>query len=244
MAERISVDHPAMMKRKRTYRIGKYTFEFLSIFIAVISAFALNNWNDNRRDRLAENKILTEIYNGLENDLNDVRANSQGHSSGLQAVTFFMDVLANNTAQTDSFLIHYFNLTRDFISIQNTSGYETLQSKGLELIRNDALRTAIISLYEYDYTTLKKLEEEYYELQFQENYFHVINAILSEYLLVNDHKQITGISIPLELDQQEEKLLLTCLWKIQANRMFILRYYTEIETRIIQVRGSIKAELE
>ena len=29
----------------------------------------------------------------------------------------------------------------------------------------------------YDYTTLKKLEEEYYELQFQENYFHVINAI-------------------------------------------------------------------
>ena len=45
-----------------------------------------------------------------------------------------MDVLANNTAQTDSFLIHYFNLTRDFISIQNTSGYETLQSKGLELI--------------------------------------------------------------------------------------------------------------
>lgn len=155
-----------------------------------------------------------------------------------------MDVLANNTAQTDSFLIHYFNLTRDFISIQNTSGYETLQSKGLELIRNDALRTAIISLYEYDYTTLKKLEEEYYELQFQENYFHVINAILSEYLLVNDHKQITGISIPLELDQQEEKLLLTCLWKIQANRMFILRYYTEIETRIIQVRGSIKAELE
>lgn len=191
-----------------------------------------------------DRSILTEIYNGLENDLNDVRANSQGHSSGLQAVTFFMDVLANNTAQTDSFLIHYFNLTRDFISIQNTSGYETLQSKGLELIRNDALRTAIISLYEYDYTTLKKLEEEYYELQFQENYFHVINAILSEYLLVNDHKQITGISIPLELDQQEEKLLLTCLWKIQANRMFILRYYTEIETRIIQVRGSIKAELE
>ena len=64
MAERISVDHPAMMKRKRTYKLVKYTFEFLSIFIAVISAFALNNWNDNRRDRLAENKILTEIYNG------------------------------------------------------------------------------------------------------------------------------------------------------------------------------------
>ena len=49
----------------------KYTFEFLSIFIAVSSAFALNNWNDNRRDRNAERKILEEIYNGLEKDLDD-----------------------------------------------------------------------------------------------------------------------------------------------------------------------------
>ncbi|MFK7748164.1 MAG: hypothetical protein AB8B65_07230 [Kordia sp.] len=32
----------------------KYTFEFLSIFIAVISAFALNNWNENRNNRNAE----------------------------------------------------------------------------------------------------------------------------------------------------------------------------------------------
>lgn len=30
----------------------KYGIEFLSIFIAVIAAFALNNWNDNRRDRI------------------------------------------------------------------------------------------------------------------------------------------------------------------------------------------------
>ena len=39
----------------------KHGFEFLSIFIAVISAFALNNWNDNRNADKSESKILIEI---------------------------------------------------------------------------------------------------------------------------------------------------------------------------------------
>jgi heme O synthase-like polyprenyltransferase len=52
----------------KSRNLRKYAFEFLSIFIAVIAAFALNNWNDNRKDRIAESKILTEISNGLELD--------------------------------------------------------------------------------------------------------------------------------------------------------------------------------
>lgn len=50
-----------------------YAFEFLSIFVAVISAFALTNWDDKRRDRHTEVKILTEIRNGLEKDIKDVQ---------------------------------------------------------------------------------------------------------------------------------------------------------------------------
>lgn len=50
------------MKKANWEKIG---FEFLSIFIAVTSAFALNNWNENRRDDNAANKILAEISNGL-----------------------------------------------------------------------------------------------------------------------------------------------------------------------------------
>ncbi|MEZ4957419.1 MAG: hypothetical protein R2825_27930 [Saprospiraceae bacterium] len=50
--------------QKRNWK--KYAMEFVSIFIAVISAFALNNWNDNRRDEQAAAKILTEISNGLQ----------------------------------------------------------------------------------------------------------------------------------------------------------------------------------
>ena len=49
-----------------------YLLEFFSIFIAVISAFALNSWNENRRDYNAETKILSEISNGLQKDIKDI----------------------------------------------------------------------------------------------------------------------------------------------------------------------------
>lgn len=222
----------------------KYTFEFLSIFIAVVSAFALNNWNANRNNRNAENKILSEISYGLEKDLEDIHLNVAGHETGMRSASYFREMIANKPISKDSLIYHYFHLTRDFISIQNTSGYETLKSKGLELIKNDALRTQIVSLYEYDYNTLRKFEEEYYESQFQENYFKEINNSIAQNLQFNEDKLITGITTPLKLDQKQEKLLLSYLWKIQSNRSFLLLYYADVETKIEALKIAIENELK
>lgn len=84
------------MSKKKKSQIKnwkKYSVDFLSIFIAVISAFALNNWNDNRKDRIAESKILTEISNGLKKDLEDVKENKLGHEQGIKSVSFFKKLL-------------------------------------------------------------------------------------------------------------------------------------------------------
>ena len=222
----------------------KYTFEFLSIFIAVISAFALNNWNDNRNNRNAQDKILSEISNGLEKDLEDVRQNIFGHKLGINAAQYFRRIIANDSVAQDSLFPYYFNLCRDFISVQNTSGYETLKSKGLELIENDLLRTKIISLYEYNYNTLRKFEEEYYEMQFHRNYYQDINRIISPYFIINDEKNLVGMDLSLELSIEDEKLLLSHLWRIVNNRSFVLQYYIDVESKIVELRKDIQKELD
>ena len=53
------------IKRQKVTNWKRFGFESLSIFIAVVAAFALDNWNENRKEQLAESKILTEVYNGL-----------------------------------------------------------------------------------------------------------------------------------------------------------------------------------
>lgn len=136
-------------------------------------------------------------------------------------------------------MMHYFNLTRDYVSIQNRAGYESLKSKGLELIQDDFLRLKIISLYEYDYQILQKLEEEYAEMQFFDQYFKEMNSVIAPNIKRNEEGMIVGVQSPLEMEENKRSELLLFLWKIQSNRLFILRYYREITKKIEQVRTSI-----
>lgn len=219
-----------------------YAFEFLSIFVAVISAFALTNWDDRRRDRHTEVKILTEIRNGLEKDISDIEVNQGGHNFGIKACRYFRRLAQGQTVELDSLTNYYFSLTRDYISIQNNSGYESLKSNGLGTIRNDSLRLGIIGVYEYEFSNLKKLEEDYQEMQFHASFFHPINDILSPHLIFLDNGGLS-IEMPLRLAPTEKKAILSYLWKIETNRGFVLRYYGDIEEKINEVVQKINVEI-
>jgi hypothetical protein len=222
----------------------KYAFEFISIFVAIIAAFALTKWNDDRKEALAESKILVEILNGIKKDKYDFQLNTFGHQEGIRAIQFWQDVFNGESPSTDSLINHYQAMTRDFISIQNNSGYETLKSRGFELIKNDSLRTKIISLYEYDYKTLKNLEEEYHELQFHENYFVVLNQAIAPQLKFDQFGNIVGLDLPLSIPESQRRLLQSYLWKIRSNRLFILNFYKAAEANLDQVIRMIEHELQ
>lgn len=163
-----------------------------------------------------------------------------GHQAGISACNYFRKGFVGKEIAPDSLMLHYLNLTRDFVSIQNVAGYETLKSKGLEFVKNDSLRLKIISLYEYDYNTLRKLEEDYYEMQFQANYFKEINEELAPNFNIDENGNIAGIKSPLKIEESKKSKLILYLWKIQTNRAFILQYYAEIENKINEVRANIK----
>ncbi|MDW3652090.1 MAG: hypothetical protein R8P61_33760 [Bacteroidia bacterium] len=220
-----------------------YGLEFLSIFIAVISAFALTNWQENQREREAELKILTEIQHGLEKDIEDVLLNIKGHEAGLKACSYWARLVNGQETSTDTLREYYLDLTRDFISIQNVSGYETLKSRGLELIEDDSLRFDIISLYEYDYEILLKFEEEYQEMQFQRSYYHELNDIIAPNLLFDERGDIADIELPLKISSKEKKLFLSYLWKININRNFILRYYKALKGKLEKLQTKIDSHL-
>ena len=234
----------------KSKKLKKYGFEFLSMFIAVISAFALNNWNENRNADKSENKILIEIANGLEKDIEDIRDNKKGHVYGISACNYFSKLLIENIQNRDSIeesdsLItsSFYYLTRDFISIQNTAGYETLKSRGLELIKNDSLRLQIISLYEFNYKILRKMEEEYSEMQFHKSYFKEINEVFAPSFLFDVNSEALKIDLPIKISKKQKKIILLYFWKIIKNRKFILKYYDEVEKKVIDIHKQINTEL-
>jgi len=218
----------------------KYSLEFLSIFIAVISAFALNNWNENRRNKNAGEKILYELEQGLIKDINDINLNIKGHEYGLKSCQFWRKIIEGEKVDIDSLQKKYIILTRDFTSLQNSSAYDALKAKGLELIENDSLRTKLISLFEYDYSSLKKLEEEYEEMQYQKSYFKEINAILAPYFIFNNEGELVNITTPLKLDESDKNILKSYLMKIEFNRKMVLKFYKKTQKNIEALQKEIK----
>lgn len=230
-----------MMKRKRNWK--NYVFEFLSIFIGVSLAFALNNWNDNRRDRISEDKILKEIKNGLELDLKDIQVNMSGHRYGIRACEKFRKLIDNQPVDQDSIQLYYAVLVRDFTSIMNLSGYESLKSKGLEIVKNDSLRYQIIATYDFYYELILKLEEKAVEMQSFQNYFMPINELLYEFMAFSEDGELLEIQQPLDLQEKQKKKILSYLWRIQKNRKFKLNRYDLIKQKVKELIEHIDHEL-
>ena len=243
------VDNLKIWVLKTTNRIKfknmrKYLFEFLSIFLAVSLAFILDRWNDNRKDRIAENKIIEEIYNGLERDSIDIANDEQYYKITFRSLKYFNEILDGKSVENDSLVAFYFLLSRDIIVVQNKSGYESLKSRGLETIKNDTLRTKIINLYEVDYELERKFSEEYSENKFMQNYFHKINDAIAPYFEYDSTNNIKGVRLPIELNQKERSLLKSYLWKIAVGKQDRHKGSQYNKEKIGKLRADIKDYLK
>lgn len=221
---------------------GKYILEFLSIFIAVVSAFALSNWNDNRKSELSEQKILTEIKNGIEKDNKDFEGNIYGHTLSLRANEVFRDLINNQPISQDSIRFYYVALFRDYSPIVNRSGYESLKEAGLKTIANDSLRLQIISLYDYHYGIVAILDNVH-EMQSFENYFAKINNHLHPYMEFNENGNLINIKSPRGLGSSGKKEILSYLWRLENNRKYKIGKYRSIIEVMKKVKKSVENEI-
>lgn len=236
----------AMGTKKKNHRLRwpQYAFDFLTVFTGITVAFLLNAWSEGRKDKHIETKILTEIRNGLRLDTADINENIAGHELGIDACQYFRDLIDNKPVADSMANRQFVYLLRDFISIQNKSGYESLKSKGLELIGDDSLRLSIISMYDFHFQVLEKLEEDYSENQFFENYFHQINGMLSPYMTYVGPGRLTSFQQPIDLELSQRNKLLTYLAKIEYNRKYIIGYYHTVNQAALDLINRIDEELE
>jgi Family of unknown function (DUF6090) len=135
----------------------KYAFrELFLIVTGILIAVTINNWNDGRKQRANEVKMLRELRASLQNDLRDIEVNLIGLRIMLQRKKAILE--SEKTGYHDSLHSHLNGLLYDnFYLVVNRASFESLKSVGLYLISNDSLRLKISNLYEYDY----KIHENY-----------------------------------------------------------------------------------
>jgi len=228
------------------YRIvswKKYVFETLSIFIAVVSAFALNNWSQNLRDNKAEIEILKEVRNGITNDLKVIKFNKAGNVSSKKSIEVIRDLISNRPVEKDSLGDLFVNTFRDYMFTANTTGYKGLESQGLDIVKDNLLRARITYYYNYYFVIVDKIEGDDQYKVFK-NYFFKFNEKLFPYMIFDNNGQLVDIKQPISLSELEKKELLSYLWLLEDVRKDKITLYEQLEEQLGIVEDHVNEELE
>ena len=147
-----------MQKRNEKVRWKYLISEILLIVIAINVGLWFNNFNDQRKARNLESKILHEFVVSLNSDREDILSNIKTHKKGIESS---VRLLKNKTENIDTLKSDLSWTYGWSYLIADLSSYESLKSIGFQLIKNDEIRHSIIKLYNVDYKTITETENNH-----------------------------------------------------------------------------------
>jgi hypothetical protein len=135
-----------MLDEGKTGKYLKYAVgEILLVVVGILIALQINNWNENRKNRIIEKNILTSIKLDLISD-------TISYNNGIERINFSnksIKLILNKPELQDSLSALNFISSYSLADIRsrNTS-FEFLKSTGLDIIHHQELRDSIINYYE------------------------------------------------------------------------------------------------
>jgi hypothetical protein len=144
-----------LMSENKTGKYFKYAIgEIFLVMIGILLALQVNNWNEARKQVKLESRLLLDVIANLE-------ANKEMLELGLE-----MNLITFNNNETilnyldrdlsyDSVVENAFHTIKNWHSPFFTyTAYESLKSKGLDIISNDYIKEKIAYMYEDNFAFL------------------------------------------------------------------------------------------
>lgn len=130
-------------------RIRRDLREVVLIVMGVLVALTTNSWWQEREERAAERRILSEMRTTLASDLAGLRQSVAGFRALQGKVARLRALIRARPAYADSLDVIFGEAysTGDSM-VPNAAVYETLKARGLDLVTDDSLRYEISYAYE------------------------------------------------------------------------------------------------
>ena len=147
------------METGKTGKYFKYAIgEIILVVIGILIALSINNWNENRKLQHEELKLLFDIKTNLEVTLANFINDTIGNHKDLVNYQKIETYIKNDLPYNEELDVSFGTLTFWFNPTITTSAFNTLQTKGLDIIKNESLKKDIVNIYEVE---LKNLTEDY-----------------------------------------------------------------------------------
>ncbi len=214
------------------YAIG----EIFLVVIGILIAVSIDNWNEEKKERKFEHKMLSEIQLALENDIiyfeNNIRRLERLDSaiettlSHIQKKAVYIDSTYNKAGFSS------YNLAIGIVYQYNSGPYEALKATGVDKIKNDSLRKELITLYDFEYPRNKDFIS-YYEQDYRAQTEKLFDFQGDPFIEENNGKRYIREKFPPDLLQKPEFLKLLDDMRIRARaELAYFRYFVPYQRRV------------
>jgi len=148
------------MEKNKTGKYLKYAFgEIVLVVIGILLALQINNWNQERQNRIQEGILLTQLLNEYSNNLDQLNSKIETRDNIMRSSLAILDYRGLNEGQinTDSLNMHIARtLTRPTFDPELGVTNELTNSGKLYYLTNTELRNSITAFPSF----LSELREE------------------------------------------------------------------------------------
>jgi hypothetical protein len=151
----------SLLSENRFSRYLMYALgEIFLVVAGILIALQINDWNEAKKLKIYELKMLRELSNTLKKDESYFSSLVERLDQKGKAVDKLLDFRLSKLENLDS-IGKYFQVTRFETLFQYNSGpYGSIKSAGIEKISNDSIRAKMVDLYEFLLPRTEKIMEK------------------------------------------------------------------------------------
>ena len=180
----------------------KYILEILVITLGILGAFALNNWNENRKDRVLEQELLAQLLIELREDVARFKIWSEDHKQVSRHTRQVLYALKNDLPMTDTLLEDFKKITSPFGFVYSQTTYENLSTVGFHTIQDRELRSNVQRLYN---SSLSQFDEIMKILN--DEFLLTINVQQQEHLIIGEWEIHRGNNVPRDYEALKDNFV-------------------------------------
>ena len=229
-----------LIMENKTGKYLKYAIgEIILVVLGILIALQINNWNEHRKLKNEELKLLLEVKSNLETTLANFKNDSQNNSKLIHdynKIKYYIEEDLIYNTQLDS----AFGRLKSWSSPYPIyTAYTTLKTKGLDIISNESLRRKIANMYEFEFTRLSTDYDKAEWIIYQE----VIIPFYSKHLRIYRKDSMT-LARPNDFEYlKNNDEFLNLLELVINERKSGLKMYKRITLDISYLIGDIEKEL-
>jgi Family of unknown function (DUF6090) len=139
------------------YAIG----EILLVVVGILIALSINNWNEQKKVRKFETRLLVELHNTVNDEIKRMDVRITKNTEYRTSAEIILNHLALKVPLNDSIAEHFENAFKVRDAQVMFSAFENIKSHGMNFIEDDEIRSLLLDTYDVQSQFLERLMIRY-----------------------------------------------------------------------------------